>query len=127
VSFFATNLDDEGAVLKLGKMFITMLFSDRRVGTDELGARELPHWAEHSLTLPCHTSVLAGFPPERNGTSFYALLGLLAAELLDSNVSGLLFVDEQILIPNTPKLSANLRSGYPQNPVALENKLNFAG
>jgi hypothetical protein len=41
-------------------------------------------------------------------------------------VSGLLFVDEQILIPNTPELSANLRSGYPQNPLALENKLNFA-
>jgi hypothetical protein len=48
VSFFATNLNDEGAILNLGKMFITMLFLDRRVGTDELGAKELPHWAEHS-------------------------------------------------------------------------------
>jgi hypothetical protein len=50
-----------------------------------------------------------------------------AAELLDSDVSGLLFGDEQILIPNTPKLASNLRSGYPQNPATLENKLNFAG
>lgn len=127
VSFFATNLDDEGAVLKLGKMFITMLFSDRRVGADELGTKELPHWAEHSahasLSYKCPGGIAAG--KERD--KLYALLGLLAAELLDGNVSGLLFVDEQILVPNTPELATSLRSGYPQNPVDLENKLKFAG
>jgi hypothetical protein len=127
VSFFATNLDDEGAVLKLGKMFITMLFLDRRVGADELGDKELPHWAAHSAHATLSYKCPGGIPAGRERDKLYALLGLLAAELLDSNVSGLLFVDEQILIPNTPKLSANLRSGYPQNPVALENKLHFAG
>jgi hypothetical protein len=126
VSFFATNLHDEGAVLKLGKMFITMLFSDRRVGIDELGARELPHWAEHSAHASLSYKCPGGIPAGKERDQLYALLGLLAAELLDGNVSGLLFVDEQILIPNTPELSVNLRSGYPQNPVALENKLNFA-
>jgi hypothetical protein len=126
VSFFATNLDDEGAVLKLGQMFITMLFSDRRVGTDELGAKQLPHWAEHSAHASLSYKCPGGVPAGEERDKLYALLGLLAAELLDSNVSGLLFVEEQILIPNTPELSANLRSGSPQNPVALENKLNFA-
>ena len=70
MSFFATNLDDEGAVLKLGKMFITMLFSDRRVGRDELGAKELPHWAEHSAHASLSYKCPVGYPPERNGTSF---------------------------------------------------------
>jgi hypothetical protein len=113
-------------VLKLGKMFVTMLFSDRRVGTDELGAKELPRWAEHSAHASLSYKCPGGIPAGKERDKLYALLGLLAAELLDSNVSGLLFVDEQILIPNTPELSANLRSGYPQNPLALENKLNFA-
>jgi hypothetical protein len=127
VLFFATNLDNEGAVLKLGKMFITMLFWDRRVGADELGDKELPHWAEHSAHASLSYKCPGGIPAGRERDKLYALLGLLAAELLDSNVSGLVFVDEQILILNTPELSADLRSGYPLNPVALENKLNLAG
>jgi len=36
VSFFATNLNNEAAVLKLGKMFVTALSSDRRVGIEDL-------------------------------------------------------------------------------------------
>jgi hypothetical protein len=126
VSFFATNLHDEGAVLKLGEMFITMLFSDRRVGTGELGAKELPHWAEHSAYASLSYKCPGGIPAGNERDKLYSLLGLLAVELLDSNVSGLLFVDEQILIPNTPDLSANLRSGHPQNPMALEKMLNLA-
>ena len=119
VSFFATNLNDEGAVVKLGKMFITMLFSDRRVGTDELGAKELPRWAEHSAHASLSYKCPGGIPAGKEPDKLYALLGLLAAELLDSNSSGLLFVDEQILVPNSPARATNLRSGYPLNPAAL--------
>ena len=127
VSFFAVNLDDEGAVVKLGKMFITMLFSDRRVATGELGAKELPAWAEHSAHVTLSYKCPGGIPDGQDRDKLYALLGLLAAELLDRNVVGLLYVDEQILVPNTPELSVSLRSGHPHSPVDLERRVNFAG
>jgi hypothetical protein len=108
--------------MKLGKMFVTMLFSDRRVGMEELGATELPHWANHSghvsLSYKCPGGVPAGVVRDK----LYALLGLLTVELLDANVSGLLFVAEQILVPNTPEMAADLRSGHPQNPASLQER-----
>ena len=125
MSFFATNLNDEGAVVKLGKMFITMLFSDRRVGTDELGAKELPRWAEHSAHASLSYKCPGGIPAGKERDKLYALLGLLAAELLDSNLSGLLFVDEQILVPNTPALATNLRSGYPLKPGGFREQVKL--
>jgi hypothetical protein len=119
VTFFATNLDNEGAVLKLGKMFVTMLFEDRRVGMDDLGTTELPSWAAHaahaSLSYKCPGGVPAGEVREK----LYAWLALIAAELLDANISGLLFVEERILVPNRPGLAAALRSGQPLNPASL--------
>jgi hypothetical protein len=70
VSFFATNLNNEGAVLKLGKMFVTVLFSDRRVDIEDLGGTELPHWADHSAHVSLSYKCPGGVPLERNGTSF---------------------------------------------------------
>jgi hypothetical protein len=127
VSFFATNLDDEGAVLKLGKMFVTMVFSDRRVGIEELGDTELPQWADHSANVSLSYKCPGGVPAGEGRDKLYSLLGLLAAELLDANVPGLLFVEEHILVPNTPGFAADLRSGYPQNPASLKAKFQFAG
>jgi hypothetical protein len=123
VSFFATNLDGEGAVLKLGQMFITMLFSDRRVGNSELGSRELPVWADHRAHASLVYKCPGGIPEGEARDQVYGLLGLLIAELLDQNVRAILFMEEHVLLPNTPDLSLILRSGQPQNPTALEKKL----
>ena len=94
-SFIATNLDGEGAVLKLGQMFITILFSDRRVGNSELGSRELPVWADHGghafLVYKCP----GGRPEGEVRDQFYGLLGLLIAELLNQNVCAILFVEDR--------------------------------
>ena len=126
VSFFATNLNNEGAVLKLGKMLVTVLFSDRRVGIEDLGDTELPHWADHSAHVSLSYKCPGGVPAGEERGKLYALLGLLAVELLDANIPGLFFVDEQILIPNTPELAADLRSGQPQNPASLQEEFQFA-
>jgi hypothetical protein len=45
------------------------------------------------------------------------------AELLDHNVCAILFMEEHVLLPNTPELSLILRSGQPQNATTLEKKL----
>jgi hypothetical protein len=127
VCFFASSLDGEGAVLKLGKMFITMLFSDRRVGSDELGSKELPIWAAHTAHISLVYKCPGGIPEGEVRDHFYGLLGLLVAELLDQNVSGILFQEEHIVLPNTSELSLSLRSGESQNPTTLEETLVPAG
>jgi hypothetical protein len=126
VSFFATSLDGEGAILKLGKMFITMLYSDRRVGKRELGFRELPLWADHSAHVAVMYKCPGGIPEGEMREQIYGLLGLLAAELLDKNVSAILFLDEQIVLPNTRGLGQSLRSGGPKNPAVLREMLSPA-
>jgi len=44
-TFFATNLDGEGAVLKVNATFDTIHHNDRHLGHDELGKRSIPEWA----------------------------------------------------------------------------------
>jgi len=57
MTFFATSLDGEGAVIKVNAMFITMQHCDRRIDGRQLGDQSLPSWADHaahsSLTYAC--------------------------------------------------------------------------
>ena len=120
VTFFATSLDNnEGAVLKLGAMFITMQFFDHWLAASALGEQELPHWALHqahsSITYACPGGIPAGEVRDQ----IYGLLGLLCAELIDGNVAGLLFTEEQVLLRNQPAFVQELRSGNNINPNRL--------
>src|SRR5450631_1820298 len=47
VTFFATSLDGDGAVMKLNGMFITMQHFDHRLDSALLGDQDLPTWAVH--------------------------------------------------------------------------------
>ncbi len=120
ITFFATSLDnDEGAVLKLGAMFITMQFFDHWLDASALGEQELPQWALHqahsSITYACP----GGIPVGEVRDQIYGLLGLLCAELIDGNIAGLLFTKEQVLLRNQPSLVQELRSGNNINPNRL--------
>lgn len=120
VKFFATSVSDgEGAVIKLNEMFITMQFFDRRLDTSALGGQELPQWASHrahsSITYACP----GGIPVGEIRDQFYSLLGLLCAELIDENIVGLLFTEEQVLIRSQSALVQELRSGSSINPTLL--------
>ena len=64
VTFFATSLDGEGAVIKFNAMFITMQHCDRRIDGRQLGDQSLPSWADHaaysSLTYACPGGIPVG-------------------------------------------------------------------
>ncbi|MEO6964515.1 MAG: hypothetical protein ABI076_01290 [Acidobacteriaceae bacterium] len=125
-TFFAKNLSDEGAVIKLGQMFITMLYCDRRLGSKELGDTELPTWAYHTAHSSLEYKCPGGIPEGELRDQFHGFLGLLVAELLDENVTSLFFVEECVLVPNCVELVQELRSGESQNPVSLAKKLGLS-
>ena len=118
VTFFATTVgDDEGAIIKVNGMFITMQHFDHRLDTSAFGDQELPkratHGAHSSITYGCPGGIPVGEIRDR----FYGFLGLLCAELLSENVPGLLFVEEQVLVRNHPLVVQELRSGKSVNPA----------
>ena len=119
VTFFATSLDGEGAVIKFNAMFITRQHCDRRIDGRQLGNQSLPAWADHaahsSLTYACPE----GIPVGETRDTFYGFLGLFCAELLSENVSALLFTEEQVLLRNSPMLKGKLQSGNKVNPLLL--------
>jgi hypothetical protein len=123
VTFFATSLDGEGAVIKFNAMFITMQHFDRRIDGRQPGDQSLPGWANHaaysSLTYACP----GGIPLGEIRDTFYGFLGLFCAELLRENVSALLFTEEHVLLRNSPMLKGKLQSGNKVNPLLLSDEL----
>jgi hypothetical protein len=120
VTFFATSVGNgEGAVIKLNGMFITMQFFDRRLDTSSLGEQELPQWAIHQAHFSVTYVCPGGIPEGEVRDQFYGLLGLLCAELVDGNILGLFFMEEQVLLRNQPSLVQELRSGNNINPARL--------
>ena len=120
VTFFATSVaDGEGAVLKLNGMFITMLFFDHRLDASALGDLELPRWAVHGAYASITYACPGGVPAGELRDLFYGLLGLLCAELMSDNVSGLFFTEEMVLLSNQPAILQELRSGNSINPARL--------
>jgi hypothetical protein len=120
VTFFATSVGDgEGAVIKLGGMFITMQFFDHRLDASALGSQELPQWAFHQAYSAITYACPGGIPVGEVRDQFYGLLGLLCAELIDENVLGLFFTEEQVMLRNQPSLVQELRSGNNISPTRL--------
>ncbi len=120
VTFFATSLGDgEGAVIKFNGMFITMRYFDHRLDTSALGEQELPQWAVHRAYLSITYACPGGIPMGEIRDQFYGFLGLLCAELINENVLGLLFTEEQVLIRCQASLVQELRSGSNINPARL--------
>jgi len=120
VRFFATDLNGDGAVLKINSIFVTMEHFDRRVDGEKLGGQVLPPWAEHSA----HSSITYACPggiPVSDRKHFYGFLGLLCAELLSENIPSLLFTEEKALLRNSSMLQRSLRSGQDFDPLHISS------
>jgi hypothetical protein len=117
-AFFAKSIfDGDGAVLKVGKSYVTMQHFDRKLGRAELGDCQLPSWAaSHSGYSSVEYKCREGVPEGDDRDRLYAFLGLLCAELISENTFGLFFVEERIAIPNSPVLRDRLRSSQSLNP-----------
>src|ERR1700688_4533783 len=95
VTFFATTVGDgEGAIVKFNGMFITVQHFDHRLGVALLGDQEFPRWAVHQAYSSVTYACPGGIPVEEVRDQFYGFLGLLCAELIDENTSGLFFTEE---------------------------------
>jgi hypothetical protein len=124
VTFFATSLDGEGAVIKFNAMFITMEHCDRRIDGRQLGDQSLPAWADHAAHSSVTYACPGGVPVGETRDTFYGFLCLFCAELLSENVSALLFTEEHVLLRNSPKLKRELQSGKKVNPLLLSAALS---
>jgi hypothetical protein len=123
-SFFAISMfDGDGAVIRAGRVFMMMQHHQRRIGDTELGEQELPDWAEHSAHSVLSCKCPGGFPERQQREFVYGVLGRLCAELMDANISGLLFLDEGVLVPNTALVLQRLRLTKDIDPVALAARL----
>ena len=119
-SFFALSIfDGDGAVIKIDRLIIGVQHFDRRIDGACLGANELPAWAEHSAHSVIEFKCPGGLPEVDQRETVYGLLGLLCSELIDTNVTGLVFVDEQVIVPNRSSTLKGLRSYRPLNPKTL--------
>jgi|GEM_PF-5218319 len=120
VTFFATALSDgEGAVIKLNDLFITMQHFDHRLDSSLLGDQHLPIWATHAAYSSIAYACPGGIPVGDTRDKFYGFLGLFCAELMTDNVTGLFFMEEHVLVPNTVMLLRELRLGNNINPARL--------
>lgn len=119
-TFFALSIfDGDGAVIKIDRLIIGVLHYDRRIDGKSLGDRELPTWAYHSAHSVIEFKCPGGLPNGSERETVYGLLGLLCTELMDANVTGLVFINEQIIVPNNLSTLQGLRSYRPLNPRAL--------
>ena len=122
VQFFATDLEGEGAVLKVKSMFVTMQHFDRRADSQIFGNQVLPPWGEHSAYSSVAYFCPDGVAPGEQRNHFYGFLGLFCAEILSDNISALLFVDDQVLVRNNSSLQDSLRSGRNFDPVSFRSQ-----
>jgi len=121
-TFFALSIfDGDGAMIKIDRLAIGIQHFDRRIDRRCLGEMELPIWAAHNAHSVIEYKCPGGLPDADGRHMVYGLLGLLCSELIDSNVNGLVFMNEQIVAPNSPSLLNLLRHAGPLNPKALRH------
>jgi hypothetical protein len=119
-TFFALSIfDGDGAVIKIDRLIIGIQHFDRRIDGAYLGNNELPAWAEHSAHSVIEFKCPGGLPEADGREAVYGLLGLICVELVDANVTGLVFVNENVIAPNSPATLQGLRSYRPLNPKSL--------
>ena len=126
--FFAVSIfDGDGAVIKVGSSFFTILHFERWVGSGVLGEQELPEWGIHSAYSSIECKCPGGVPEGETRHTIYGFLGLLCAELVTFDTVGIMFAEERIVLQNTPALCKRLRSGDPINPIAIARELQGCG
>ena len=119
-TFFALSIwDGEGGVIKIDRLIIGVLHYDRRIDGECLGDTELPPWAGHSAHSILEFKCPGGLPGKSDREAVYGLLGLLCAELMDANVTGLVFINEHLIVPNRSSTLRGLRSYGSLNPRTL--------
>jgi hypothetical protein len=119
-AFWALSIfDGDGAMIKIDRLSIGIQHFDRRIDSKCLGEGELPTWAAHNAHSVVEYKCPGGLPDIDTRQKVYGLLGLLCAELMDSNVTALVFVDEHVAVPNSLSTLQGLRTYAPLNPRSL--------
>lgn len=96
-------------MIKIDRLVVGVQHFDRRIDGRHLGEMELPIWAAHNAHSTIEYRCPGGLPDTDSRQHVYGLVGLLYAELTDSNVTGLVFVDERVTVPNSPSTLRWLR------------------
>lgn len=117
-TFFATNLDGDGAVLKFNATFYTIQHADRHLGQEELGELSLPGWVKHSGFSSLRAALPGGIPDDLLPT-MYGFLGLIVAQLMSNDTVGLFFKEAGTFVPNTEALRTRLQSAEHFTPPML--------
>lgn len=125
VTFYATSVDDSGAVFKLNQAFYPLIYAERRLGTDELGTREIPSWANHNA-FSRFSAEFPGGAPEDSLPGIYWLLGSLVANLVPSSATALYFQEASIFVRITPRVLARMKHPEPYMPSNLVELSNPA-
>jgi len=121
-TFFALSIfDGDGAIIRIDGLALGIQHFDRRIDGTHLGEIELPIWAAHNAHSVIEYKCPGGLPDADGRHMIYGLLGLLCSELIDSNVTGLVLINEQVVVPNSPSILDILRNAGPLNPKALQH------
>jgi hypothetical protein len=123
-TFFALSIfDGDGATIKVGKAYFTMMHFDHRLTSRELGELTLPDWAAHNAYSSLEYGCPGGVPIGDIRQHLYGFLALLCADLISDRTMGLFFTEEHVLLPTSPEICTMLRSGQNLDPVALAKKV----
>jgi len=117
-TFFATDLNGEGAVLKVNATFYTITHNDRRLGHAELGELGIPKWAMHDGFSTLRAAFPGGIPDDLL-PQMYGFLGLILAQLMSTETVGLLFMEAGTFVPNSEKLQIRLQAAVEFTPPQL--------
>lgn len=118
VTFYATAIDDTGAIFKVNAAFYPLLYAERRLDREELGDLEIPSWADHSA----FTRLSAEFPggiPDDALPGFYWLLGSLLTQLIRSSTKAFYFQEAGLFVRPTSAVLTRMKEPTPYLPSEL--------
>ncbi|HEX5284249.1 MAG TPA: hypothetical protein VFW30_09025 [Bryocella sp.] len=118
VTFYATAIDDCGAIFKMNEAFYPLLYADRRLGTEELGNLEIPLWADHGA-FTCLSAEFPGGIPDDALPGFYWLLGSLLTQLIRPSTKALYFREAGLFVPSTSGVLTRMKEPTPYLPSEL--------
>jgi hypothetical protein len=119
-TFWAPSLREDGATLKVNGAWYPIIHKNHRLTQDELGAYEIPAWADHRA----FSQIAAKFPggiPEESLPLFYGVLGLIVAQMISSTTRALFFQEAGVFVRATPELIQELKTARGFLPAELIN------
>jgi hypothetical protein len=118
VTFFATAIDSQGALLKMGDAYYPIIYSDYPLASEHLGELEVPLWAGHHATTRFSAEFPGGVGSEQ-APQLYWLLGVIIAQLASSSTKALFFQEAGVFVALTPELLVRLNTPVAFTPQQL--------